>query len=421
MLARGCVLLISLLATCQLKAHCFKHLNHHHHLETQSTTPTSGHNEAAEPRESYRNLDDISGRLEQRPARLAPAGSQGPSDGDTRLPFWNIAHMINSIEQVELALGMGANGIETDVSFDSRSGEPTEAYHGFPCDCGRHCHFREDLGKFVAHLGQLTRRAGGERLQLVLFDLKLKELRHDERLLAQAGRGLATILIRNLYSSHNKVQGGLRSIVSINHASDAPLIRAFIEQAKSSLSRGQLKWDILQQQVGFDVGMNDDLRNISSMWDSLGGATTNIWQGDGLTNCANLARGHERLRQAIRVRNERGHFAKIYYWTADILYQIRAILRLGVDAMLTNQPQRVLQALEEPEFRRLYRLATPHDSPFEQYSLGGDGAGQMSPRRPTLGEALETVQNIKKTSSDFIKTLPDGIGAALKKVRATFV
>lgn len=46
------------------------------------------------------NLDDVSHRLGQTRENVSLE-----RDNDTRVPFWNIAHMINSIEQIDLALG----------------------------------------------------------------------------------------------------------------------------------------------------------------------------------------------------------------------------------------------------------------------------------------------------------------------------
>jgi len=279
-------------------------------------------------------------------------------------------------------------------------------------------------------LGDITNPPQSSQLQLVLLDLKLKDLQQQSQL-QTAGTYLATILYENIYGVYQKranllsgaarnsaanyflqLQPPLRVIVSINHAKDFPLVEAFIGQMRRN------HWDFMSQQVGFDVGMNDNLSNITSMWDRLNGATFNIWQGDGLTNCANLVRGVERLKEALTIRNNQGHFRKIYYWTADILYHIRSVLRLGLDAILTNQPQRVLQALNEPEFSSKYRLATPYDYPFEQFWIK-PSAWKMS--LPTVHEAVETVNNVKKTSADFIKTLPEGIGAAIKKVHSAII
>lgn len=320
----------------------------------------------------------------------------------------------------------GANGIEVDISFD-KEGKPIESYHGFPCDCGRHCHYREDFVKFVRHLGDLTTPpTSNSGLQLVLFDLKLKDLNVAQK--EVAGRYLAAILNEHIYerylqatqrSQRRGSQGAsfdplvvppVRVIISINHVTDKILVQNFIGFMRDN------RLEFMSRNVGFDIGMNDKLSEIGEMWNSLEDHTINIWQGDGLTNCANIIRGVDRLKEAISVRNGQGHFKKIYYWTVDVLYHIRAVLRLGLDAVLTNQPERVIQVLEEPEFRDKYRLATPYDNPFSQFWIQ-PSAWKMPP--PTLGEAVETVTNIQKTSANFVKTIPDGIAAAIKKVHNT--
>lgn len=293
-----------------------------------------------------------------------------------------------------------------------------ETYHGFPCDCGRFCHHRESFVKFVRHIGLITlpNAYSFNRLQLVVLDLKLKDLNAAQKQVA--GRYLASILDEHVYQTYlqsiqkqhsNELNPPpVRVIVSINHVEDNVLVRSFI----GYLIENRL--DFMSKQIGFDVGMNDKLSDISAMWDQMSGYTFNIWQGDGLTNCANIFRGVERLKEAIRIRNGQGHFRKVYFWTADVMYLIRSVLRLGIDALLTNQPQRVLQVLEEPEFKAKYRLATPFDDPFSQFWIQ-PSAWHMFP--PSLSEAVETVVNIRKTSANFVKTLPDGIAQALKKVQ----
>jgi len=304
-----------------------------------------------------------------------------------------------------------------DISFDRR-GVPIETYHGFPCDCGRHCHYRENFVDFLSYVGGIASPSAQNRLLLIILDLKLKDLNGDEKV--TAGLYLASMLHRHIYERYENdwqqldglVQPPVRVIISINHVTDSVLIRSFLDQAKVN------GYHFMTKHVGFDVGMNDNLNEISLMWNELNGITSNIWQGDGLTNCANIIRGVDRLKDAISVRNGQGHFRKIYYWTADILYQIRTVLRLGIDAILTNRPERVRQALEEPEFRSKYRLATPFDDPFAQFWIK-PSAWKVSP--PSLSEAIETVSNIKQTSANFVRTIPDGIVAALKKVRESIV
>lgn len=349
--------------------------------------------------------------------RNYPRGEQD----DYRAPFWNIAHMINSIDEIEPALKMGANGIETDISFDE-SGVPVETFHGFPCDCGRHCYSREKFVKFIQHLGATKTPFKSSYLQLVVLDLKLKSLNAKQKQVA--GRHLASTIDEHVYRRYLRelkerrleegeiIQPPVRFIISINHIQDNVLIRSFLEYMRESRA------DFMSKQVGFDVGMNDNLTDISAMWNGFNGITLNIWQGDGLTNCANIVRGVERLKEAISIRNGQGHFRKIYYWTADVMYLIRSVLRLGVDAMLTNQPQRVVQVLQEPEFNSKYRLSTPYDDPFAQFWIK-PSAWNILP--PSISEAIETVANIRKTGEQYVKTLPNGIAVALQKVQESII
>lgn len=246
---------------------------------------------------------------------------------------------------------------------------------------------------------------------MIVFDLKLKDLGYKQK--EVAGDYMAANMYEYIYKPYLQsgpqyrsfpYQSPIRIIISINHVVDNVLVRSFIEHMRKN------RLDFMSQQVGFDVGMNDDLGEISAMWNGFNGATLNIWQGDGLTNCANIFRSLERLETAINIRNRQGHFRKIYYWTADVMHQIRSVLNLGPDAILTNQPQRVLQVLEERDYKLKYRLATHYDDPFAQFSI------QPSKWKMPPFSLSETVTNIQKTSENFVKTLPDGIVTALKKV-----
>lgn len=300
-----------------------------------------------------------------------------------------------------------------DISFDSK-GLPVEAYHGFPCDCGRHCHYREDLTKLLQKLADLTIPPADSGLILVQFDLKLSKLNEEKK--RRAGTALATMLRENIYDKYllAREQSGedlafrppLKFLISINHTPDKVLIESFLDYV------AQNHLDFMFKNVGFDVGMNDNLTDIRNTWDEFQGRLTNIWQGDGLTNCANILRGIERLKDAITIRNHQGHFRKVYYWTTDIMYHIRSVLRLGLDGSLTNTPERVVKVLNEPEFANRYRLATIYDDPFAQYWMPST-AWKMS--RPTLGETVEAAKNIQEASVNYLKTFPAGLTAAIKK------
>lgn len=255
-------------------------------------------------------------------------------------------------------------------------------------------------------------------LIFVQFDLKLSKLNEEKKRLA--GAALAKLLHENVYDKYLRAreQSGddlafrppLRFLISVNHAPDKVLIQTFLDYMENN------HLDFMYKNVGFEVGMNDNLTEISHMWDEFQGRVTNIWQGDGLTNCANIVRGIERLKDAITMRNHQGYFRKVYYWTTDIMFHIRSVLRLGLDASLTNTPERVVKVLNEPEFVNRYRLATAYDDPFAQYMIRAT-AWKMS--RPTLGETVEAVKNIQEASANYLKSLPGGLSAAIKTAGRT--
>ncbi len=70
-------------------------------------------------------------------------------------PFFNIAHMVNSIKEVDYYLERGANAIETDVTF-SPNGTAIYTFHGYPCDCFRHCTEREKFVEYLEYIRDIT-------------------------------------------------------------------------------------------------------------------------------------------------------------------------------------------------------------------------------------------------------------------------
>ena len=57
--------------------------------------------------------------------------------------FYNIAHMTNTPDSVDWAVGKGANGVEIDVEFDNFNGNPLKFIHSpkssDACDCTCMC------------------------------------------------------------------------------------------------------------------------------------------------------------------------------------------------------------------------------------------------------------------------------------------
>ena len=70
-------------------------------------------------------------------------------------PFYNIAHMVNSIGDIKYYLDQGANAIEADVSF-SDNGTALSTYHGYPCDCFRICTKSQNIQEYFEYIGFIT-------------------------------------------------------------------------------------------------------------------------------------------------------------------------------------------------------------------------------------------------------------------------
>jgi hypothetical protein len=74
---------------------------------------------------------------------------------EEKRPFYNIAHMVNSIKEVDYYLQRGANAIEADVTF-SPNGTAIYTFHGYPCDCFRHCTERENFVEYLEYIREIT-------------------------------------------------------------------------------------------------------------------------------------------------------------------------------------------------------------------------------------------------------------------------
>lgn len=120
--------------------------------------------------------------------------------------------------------------------------------------------------------------------------------------------------------------------------------------------------------IGFDVGMEMNFDKSESLWSELN--VTNVWQGEGITNCFNpiLASDLEKL---VQERNrQKSRVRKVYRWTVDLQDSMKSILQFNIDGIMTNHPERVQKVVNEPEFAAIYRLATYYDNPFMKHSNG---------------------------------------------------
>ncbi|KAH7643279.1 hypothetical protein HUG17_9970 [Dermatophagoides farinae] len=300
-----------------------------------------------------------------------PSLGPKPKFYHTNRPFFNIAHMVNSLNELNDYLNRGANAIETDVYFSSNA-TPVYTFHGKSnCDCFRRCGERERIDIFFERIRLLTTPSSpvfDKRLLLIILDLKLLRISHSAK--ASAGQQLASLLLSHLYNMttrDNSPDGSrLRAVISISHVFDYDFVLGFVNEIESH-GRDFL----LADKIGWDVGMNDPLFAIESMWKRLD-MVVNIWQGDGRSNCMTPFYNLGRLTQIVKRRDNPSFFAiknyirKVYQWTVDLTVNIRTAFRSDVDAIITNHPERVCNVMRESEFASRYRMATYEDSPWER-------------------------------------------------------
>uniref|UniRef100_G3MT88 GP-PDE domain-containing protein n=1 Tax=Amblyomma maculatum TaxID=34609 RepID=G3MT88_AMBMU len=300
--------------------------------------------------------------LERRVAALVLfAALLGLVAADKSRPVYIIAHMANSIGDFDEAMEGGANAVESDVSF-SEDGTAAKLFHGLPCDCFRECEAEEDVGAFLEYVRKSTSADGGQyrdKLALLFLDLKVSDL--DEERKYGAGFDIAQKLLHHLWHGVPFPQA-MNVLLSIPSVTDQEVLRGAIDSISGYNST-------LLNKIGFDVSDNDELYNISKMYERLG-IQRHRWQGDGITNCLSYLRSADRLQGVIDNRDSQGqerYIEKAYDWTLDLPEEIRRSLRRGVDGIITNRPERMAMIMQESEFKDILRPANVLDNPWTRF------------------------------------------------------
>nr|E5D3Z8.1 RecName: Full=Dermonecrotic toxin; AltName: Full=Phospholipase D isoform 1; Short=LlPLD1; Short=PLD1; AltName: Full=Sphingomyelin phosphodiesterase D; Short=SMD; Short=SMase D; Short=Sphingomyelinase D; Flags: Precursor [Loxosceles laeta]ADP00408.1 phospholipase D isoform 1 [Loxosceles laeta] len=282
---------------------------------------------------------------------------------DNRRPIWNLAHMVNAVKQIPTFLDLGANALEADVTF--KGSVPTYTYHGTPCDFGRDCIRWEYFNVFLKTLREYTTPGNAKyRDGFILFvlDLKTGSLSNDQ--VRPAGENVAKELLQNYWNNGNN--GGRAYVVlSLPDIGHYEFVRGFKEVLKKEGHE-----DLLEK-VGYDFSgpYLPSLPTLDATHEAYkkAGVDGHIWLSDGLTNFSPLG-DMARLKEAIKSRDSaNGFINKIYYWSVDKYSTTRTALDVGVDGIMTNYPNVLIDVLNEDGYKDNYRLATYDDNPWETY------------------------------------------------------
>ncbi|RWS09357.1 hypothetical protein B4U79_09966 [Dinothrombium tinctorium] len=284
-----------------------------------------------------------------------------------RRPFYNIAHMANSLRLLDEFLKKGANAIEIDIDF-KKDGEAVNVFHGEPCDCDRECNSTERFTKYLDVVRVYAQPGHSKyRKNFTLLMLDLKAAKIEPSLKRKAGEMLADTLIKHIFEG-GKTKSKINIQIAIQYTQDADIVRGLMNRLEAK------RLQHLNKRIGWEIGADQPLKEIQSVWQSFPGLE-HIWQGDGDTNCKSSSRSTSRLKDILKMREKckakvaKHCFKKVYQWTIDAEKLFRSALRLGVDGIITNHPERLIKILNEREFKANFRLANNYDDPW---SLIGD-------------------------------------------------
>jgi glycerophosphoryl diester phosphodiesterase len=317
-------------------------------------------------------------------------------------PFFIIAHMCNSIKTAKKYLNRGPNAIESDVTFLTNGS--VVLYHGYLCHCLRYCSDTQKLSEFLEFIRNIT-TPGLENynkdLVLLFLDIKSSKISNYEK--QYSGQKLAALIVKHLFNE-NPIGSKIKVLISIENVSDLDFLIGFKDQFKSQ------DLNHLNELIGWDIGPNNDLSdiedtNIRRIIKTL----DNLWEGDGLTNC--LSPFHSgRLESLIKKRDEQSfetNVKKVYHWTIDLSQYLRESLRLGVDGIITNHPERLLEVLKEEEFADKYRIANQSDNPWERVLTYTNGQTSHHSSISSFVEFTELLSSVTLFLEDFVCFMKD--------------
>lgn len=226
--------------------------------------------------------------------------------------------MVNSVQEADSFMKSGANALEVDVQFDG-CGRATKMYHGAPCDCFRICTRGTPFTEYLDYMRTVTSPDGGKfkgKMRLLVLDLKTYGIRKGNQY--QAGVDIAKKLIRHLWRN------------------------------------------------GFAFDQFDNPAVVGKVF-SQNGIIGHRWLGSGITNCLpHIAR--YQLKDIVACRDGRksgcNYVEKGFTWTLDMQSSMARVIKIGLDAVMTNYPENALAAMRRKDVAPLVRLAGAEDSPW---------------------------------------------------------
>ena len=238
------------------------------------------------------------------------------------LPLWNVAHRCNNKEDIGDAIADRANGVEFDVMSD---GSDFVVRHPGPIDF--------HVPSLKVYLEALV--AAPSAVSLAYVDYK--------------GPDFSSTACARLVSAFRAAGIPKTGMVVL-------FSTASIENAGFFEGLPKARWCVPQFDQANDPG--DCQTCLREMVFSRAG------YADGITSLRlEPERVAENVGRAIEIQQGGGIFHWVGVWTLDAMDSMRRYLRMGVNLILTNDPDDCAEVLRESEFQALLHLAARGESP----------------------------------------------------------
>ena len=303
-------------------------------------------------------------------------------------PFYVIRHNPNTISLVEEALDAGANGIEPDVNvFSDR---PDEL-------CISHLKGDSDAPALESYLTELREIAlRDQRLCLVVFDCKSAT--------ATPAFGLQLLMaIRNCLT-RDITLNIIISVSAMDHA------RIFDQIG-----------DKLAPREGLMIDEHKDPVEIAAYFRERG--IGNQCYGNGISIPPIALTGPNvtpSMERACALRAATGTPKFICPWTVNEKKLGEEMIRIGVDAMICDDTDTILDIISRPEYKPLVRLAVRNDNPFTPvnaaYSLTAYTAD-----RPMAGTDAGITFTLTGSNGSAQKTVDTSYRARMERNRVNYI
>ena len=256
----------------------------------------------------------------------------------TTRPFYIFGHNTNSFELVRAALAGGANALEPDINVFKHRPNELCVSHGGTLGTGQGDDDEPALVPFLQFLREQA--AVHPQLSLVVFDCKPATNTPDH------GAALLDAIREHLTDATH-----LNIIISVAEVANA----AMFEKIAPTL----------RNREGLMVDAENDPVAVSSMFLQRGVSHHGFGNGVSILNSLLGPNVRPSMERACALRAEANRPRFIYVWTVNSHDLEREYIRIGVDGIISDDVRKLRSIVDQPEMKKLVRLAARDDDPFD--------------------------------------------------------